>query len=192
MSRLLERLQRPEPALSLTRGNYDTITIKDCGIGEEQGKKIIKVLDALTKGQDSTGAKLDEILAILMRPIKITASESIAIPAQVPGGHRLRGSPVWLPQLEHESFPPVQHRWVDGPDSECCAGARHGRHPSQHSRLCPDDPVGRNRRRHREPDPEVRLVAGCRATKRNPQWEPDQCQYGRASSHRSIYADWPL
>jgi hypothetical protein len=68
-------------------GNYDTITIKNCGIGEEQGKKVIKVLDALLKGQDSTDAKLDEILQILKMPIRITTSESIAIPAPVPGGH---------------------------------------------------------------------------------------------------------
>jgi lysophospholipase L1-like esterase len=35
-------------------------------------------------------------------------------------------------------------------------------------------------------------VAGCRATKRNPQWKSGQCQYGIASSRRSIHTDWPL
>jgi hypothetical protein len=67
-------------------GNYDTITIQNCGIGEEQGKKIIKVLNALVQGQESTDFKLDEILQILLKPIKITTSESIAIPAPL-GGH---------------------------------------------------------------------------------------------------------
>lgn len=67
-------------------GNYDIITIKNCGIGEEQGKKVIKVLDAIVQGQESTEAKLDEILEILLRPIKITMSEPFAVAAP-PGGH---------------------------------------------------------------------------------------------------------
>jgi hypothetical protein len=67
-------------------GNYDKITIQNCGIGEEQGKKIIKVLDAIVHGQESTDAKLDEILEILLRPIKITMSEPFAVAAP-PGGH---------------------------------------------------------------------------------------------------------
>jgi hypothetical protein len=50
-------------------GNYDTITIQNCGIGEEQGKKIIDLLNAVFAKQnhDDQNAKLDELLVIAKR-----------------------------------------------------------------------------------------------------------------------------
>jgi hypothetical protein len=50
-------------------GNYDRINIKNCGIGEEQGKKIIDLLKAVLANQnhDQENAKLDELLVIAKR-----------------------------------------------------------------------------------------------------------------------------
>lgn len=48
-------------------GNYDTIKIKNCGIGEEQGEKIISLLkEVLSEGnQQEINSKLDQILKLL-------------------------------------------------------------------------------------------------------------------------------
>ncbi len=50
-------------------GNYDRITIQNCGIGKEQGEKIIQLLQALAanKDRDDQNAKLDELLEITKR-----------------------------------------------------------------------------------------------------------------------------
>lgn len=47
-------------------GNGDTYIIKNCGIGEAQGKKIIDLLQEVLKGNDptSTNDKLDELIKI--------------------------------------------------------------------------------------------------------------------------------
>jgi hypothetical protein len=71
-------------------GNYDTITIQNCGIGEEQGKKIEDLLNRILKNQDlaDANAKLDQLLAIVanLGPPKILFSK---LPWQVPSssGH---------------------------------------------------------------------------------------------------------
>jgi hypothetical protein len=50
-------------------GNDDTIIIKNCGIGIEQGNKIIEILKAVLANQDLTtvNAKLDELLKVASR-----------------------------------------------------------------------------------------------------------------------------
>ncbi|MGB8478396.1 MAG: hypothetical protein WCE63_06100 [Acidobacteriaceae bacterium] len=54
-------------------GNSDTIIIKDCGIGAEQGKKIIALLKEVMTGQnlDEINAKLDELINVASKPAKI-------------------------------------------------------------------------------------------------------------------------
>jgi hypothetical protein len=62
-------------------GNNDTITIKNCGIGEEQGDRIIKMLNQLVTASD-INAKLDQLLAIVGVPIKlfILPSGPVSVP----------------------------------------------------------------------------------------------------------------
>ena len=47
-------------------GNNDTIIIKNCGIGEQQGQKIIDLLKQVLLDKDQ-GKKLDEVLEFLKR-----------------------------------------------------------------------------------------------------------------------------
>jgi hypothetical protein len=51
-------------------GNSDTIIIKNCGIGQEQGEKIVALLKAVlaNRGLSEANAKLDELLAIASKP----------------------------------------------------------------------------------------------------------------------------
>jgi hypothetical protein len=51
-------------------GNNDTIVIKNCGIGEEQGKKIVVLLKAALANRDlnSVNNKLDELIALANKP----------------------------------------------------------------------------------------------------------------------------
>lgn len=53
-------------------GNNDTITISNCGIGAEQGSKIISLLkEILAKGDiASINAKLDELIKVARQPVQ--------------------------------------------------------------------------------------------------------------------------
>ena len=87
-------------------GNYDTITIQNCGIGEIQGEKIIELLKGLVANQDTAtmNVKLDEILKMLSTsgiipppPRVITndkAYPAIAVLKTAPKGSRVEFSIV--------------------------------------------------------------------------------------------------
>ena len=55
-------------------GNNDTISIyvKNCGIGKEQGAKIIELLNKVLANQDisTVNAKLDELLEVASKPVQ--------------------------------------------------------------------------------------------------------------------------
>jgi hypothetical protein len=57
-------------------GNYVTIDFKSCGIGPEQGKKIIEMLNRVLALPNSAtvDAKLDELLKLASRPVTCSAS----------------------------------------------------------------------------------------------------------------------
>jgi hypothetical protein len=63
-------------------GNNDTITIKNCGIGVEQGDKIVFLLnEVLSRGDlTSINKKLDELLSIV-GPVKINIVKFLSAPA---------------------------------------------------------------------------------------------------------------
>lgn len=67
-------------------GDNNTFYFKYCGSDPEERKRIFKLLESVAQGEDLSNAKLDEILEILSRPIKITVLESMAV-AALPGGH---------------------------------------------------------------------------------------------------------
>ena len=71
------------------QGNGDTIIIKDCGIGEEQGRRIIEMLDKLAKSNDIS-AKLDQLLAIVGKPIQFLGLTLVNV-ASPPGSHPRAG-----------------------------------------------------------------------------------------------------
>jgi hypothetical protein len=62
-------ISRGECAVSHS-GNGDTIIIKNCGIGEEQGRKIVTLLKAVLANQNlgEVNAKLDNLLILASRP----------------------------------------------------------------------------------------------------------------------------
>lgn len=71
-------------------GDNNTFIFRYCGSDPEEKKKILKLLQAISQGEDVTNAKLDEILEILLMPIKIYKSESTAI--DTPTGKRPRAA----------------------------------------------------------------------------------------------------
>jgi hypothetical protein len=74
------------PCSPAVTGDNNTFHYEYCGNDPEEGKRIVRLLKALAQGEVLTNTKLDEVLEILSRPIKITRSESIAVDA-APGGH---------------------------------------------------------------------------------------------------------
>jgi len=74
------------PCSPAVTGDNNTFHYEYCGNDPEEGKRIVRLLKAVAQGEVLTNAKLDEVLEILSRPIKITRSESIAVDAP-PGGH---------------------------------------------------------------------------------------------------------
>ena len=53
-------------------GNYDTITIHNCGIGEKQGGKIVELLNRVLANQE----KLDDLIKVASQPRQITVVQS--------------------------------------------------------------------------------------------------------------------
>jgi hypothetical protein len=88
-------------------GDGDTIIIKNCGIGAEQGDKIIALLKAVLAGQNlnDINTKLDELLRLASpTPIKVTIDYNISAPPSPPStdGHprtwvRFYTDRVWVP-----------------------------------------------------------------------------------------------
>jgi hypothetical protein len=74
------------PCSPAVTGDNKTFYFTYCGNDPEQAKKIVKLLNAIVEGQGSTDTKLDELLEVVGRPVKITTTESEAVPAP-PGGH---------------------------------------------------------------------------------------------------------
>ncbi|MGC2246895.1 MAG: hypothetical protein WA609_09855 [Terriglobales bacterium] len=71
-------------------GDNNTIYFTYCGSDPEETKKVLRLLNAINQGEDVTNAKLDAILEILSKPVKIIKSGSI--PVAVPkGGHPRTG-----------------------------------------------------------------------------------------------------
>jgi hypothetical protein len=72
------------PCSPATSGSNNNFVIK-CGIGQEQGKKIIDMLNAaLASHDDSTiNAKLDELLALATKPSPILLSATISKPTDI-------------------------------------------------------------------------------------------------------------
>jgi len=54
-------------------GNYDTITIQHCGIGEKQGNQIIDLLNKLKddRSSDKFSEKLDQLIELASKPYQI-------------------------------------------------------------------------------------------------------------------------
>jgi hypothetical protein len=73
-------------------GNYDTITIQNCGMGEEQGKKIEELLNKVLTNHDmaDANAKLDQLLAIVssLGPPKIVFDNPKDLPPSATGHPR--------------------------------------------------------------------------------------------------------
>lgn len=74
------------PCSPAVTGNNNTFTFKYCGNDPAETKKLLTILEALARGENITLDKLDEIKEILLRPIKITMTESTSVAAP-PGGH---------------------------------------------------------------------------------------------------------
>jgi hypothetical protein len=74
------------PCSPAVTGDNNTIHFTYCGSDPEETKKVLVLLKAINQGQDVTNAKLDEVLEILLKPIKITIKES-GVVAAPPSGH---------------------------------------------------------------------------------------------------------
>jgi hypothetical protein len=74
------------PCSPVVTGDNNTFHYQYCGSDPEEGKRIIRLLNAVAQGEVLTNSKLDKVLEILLMPIKITKSQSIAVAAP-PGGH---------------------------------------------------------------------------------------------------------
>lgn len=63
------------------QGNGDVITISNCGIGREQGKKIESLLREIIAGQksDDIDSKLDQLLLIASRPNVTTVQAPVSM-----------------------------------------------------------------------------------------------------------------
>lgn len=72
------------PCSPAVTGNNNTFTFTYCGSDPEEQKRIYRLLQAVASGELVTNTKLDEILAILNRPIKIARSPSYL--AKTPDG----------------------------------------------------------------------------------------------------------
>ena len=68
-------------------GNNNTFTFTYCGGDPAENAKILKILEALARGENLTLDRLDEIREILLKPIAITVTDSTSIPAPAVGGH---------------------------------------------------------------------------------------------------------
>jgi len=73
------------PCSPAVTGDNNTFYFRYCGSDPEERKRIFRLLKAVVQGEVLTNAKLDEVLEILSRPIKITMLASIAVAAP-PGG----------------------------------------------------------------------------------------------------------
>jgi hypothetical protein len=71
------------PAVS---GDHNTFVYRYCGNDPEEAERIFRLLKAVAQGEVLTNSKLDQILEILSRPIKITKSTPFAVAAP-PGAH---------------------------------------------------------------------------------------------------------
>jgi hypothetical protein len=74
------------PCSPAVTSDNNTFYFKYCGGDPEEGRRIVRLLKAVAQSEVLTNAKLDEVLEILSRPIKITMSESIPVKAR-PDGH---------------------------------------------------------------------------------------------------------
>jgi hypothetical protein len=74
------------PCSPAVTGDNNTFYFTYCGSDPEERNRIFRLLKAVAQGELLTNAKLDEVLEILSRPVKITMSESIAVAAPR-GGH---------------------------------------------------------------------------------------------------------
>jgi hypothetical protein len=74
------------PCSPAVTGDHNTFTFTYCGGDPVEQKRIFRLLQAVANGELVTSAKLDEILAILNRPIKITRSPSFGV-ATPAGAH---------------------------------------------------------------------------------------------------------
>ena len=63
-------------------GNSDTIIIKNCGIGAEQGQKIVSLLKEVLAGQnlDAINAKLEYLAKIVTQPTEFIVSQQSSGP----------------------------------------------------------------------------------------------------------------
>src|SRR5215471_12316742 len=62
-------------------GNNNKFYFEYCGSDPEEGKRMLRLLEAVAQGEVLTNTKLDQILEILSKPVKITWGPSIALPA---------------------------------------------------------------------------------------------------------------
>jgi len=87
-------------------GNGDTITIKNCGIGDKQGSQIIELLQKLLANPDavSIANKLDEIQKTLDRQTDLI-SKSAAKVEPSPSVPRLQASPQTVRQTGNPDMP---------------------------------------------------------------------------------------
>ena len=70
---------------AVTGGDNNTFIFKYCG-DQEEGKRILRLLNAVAKGESLANGKLDEILGILNKPTKIIMLGPPVVTAQL-GGH---------------------------------------------------------------------------------------------------------
>jgi hypothetical protein len=60
------------PCSPAVTGDNNTFYFKYCGSDPEEGKRIVRLLQAVAQGEVLTNAKLDEVLEILSMPVTIT------------------------------------------------------------------------------------------------------------------------
>jgi len=76
------------PCSPAVTGDNNTFTFTYCGSDPKEKNKILKLLQAISEGKDVTNAKLDEVLEILSRPIKLITTKVESIPAAQNGHPR--------------------------------------------------------------------------------------------------------
>lgn len=70
------------PCSAAVTGDNNTFHFEYCGSDPEEGKRMIRLLNAVAQGQVLTNSKLDQILELLLKPTKITATlVPVATPA---------------------------------------------------------------------------------------------------------------
>ncbi len=91
-------------------GNGDTITITNCGIGREQGNKIVSLLKQVLLNRDSTAVneKLDELLKTAAKPTAIYQSST------GPNSPNIAGSGNQVTYTDTSELPILSQKKIDG------------------------------------------------------------------------------